>query len=246
MCRVLKASKSGYFAWRDGRDSPRKAADRALTTQIASIHEQQRRVYGSPRVHRALRQQGTWVSRKRVERLMRVAGIRVTPPRRFTTTTDSNHDHPIAANLLQQDFSATAPNQKFGIRTGHPEGSIEPCRFIFNVRVSYDNETEAWSSASPSCTRTTLLGSPAWAGSSALAKRIQMLVNKASFELSSRVPCSRPWPALRRLPARAWSQRAKDCTTSTSAASRWPIMRPATKPRTACHHRHPAGCSRSQ
>jgi len=113
MCRVLKASKSGYFAWRDGRESPRKAADRALSTQIASIHEQQRRVYGSPRVHRALRQQGTWVSRKRVERLMRVAGIRVTPPRRFTTTTDSNHDHPIAANLLQQDFSATAPNQKW-------------------------------------------------------------------------------------------------------------------------------------
>ena len=113
MCRVLKASKSGYFAWRDGRESPRKAADRALSTQIASIHEQQRRVYGSPRVHRALRQQGTWVSRKRVERLMRVAGIRVTPPRRFTTTTDSNHDHPIAANLLQQDFSATAPNQRW-------------------------------------------------------------------------------------------------------------------------------------
>jgi putative transposase len=113
MCRVLKASKSGYFAWREGRESPRKAADQALTTQIAAIHEQQRKVYGSPRIHQALRQQGTRVSRKRVERLMRCAGIRVTPPRRFTTTTDSNHDQPIAANLLQQDFSATAPNLKW-------------------------------------------------------------------------------------------------------------------------------------
>ena len=113
MCRVLHASKSGYFSWRDGRESPRKAADQALTTQIAAIHEHQRRVYGSPRVHQALRQQGTRVSRKRVERLMRCAGIRVTPPRRFTTTTDSNHDQPIAVNLLQQDFSATAPNQKW-------------------------------------------------------------------------------------------------------------------------------------
>lgn len=113
MCRVLKASKSGYFAWRDGRDSPRAAADQALTKQIAEIHERQRRVYGSPRIHRALRHQGTRVSRKRVERLMRAAGIRVTPPRRFTTTTDSDHDHPIAENLLKQDFSATAPNQKW-------------------------------------------------------------------------------------------------------------------------------------
>jgi transposase InsO family protein len=113
MCRVLHASKSGYFAWRDGRESPRKAADQALTTQIAAIHERQRKVYGSPRIHQALRQQGTRVSRKRVERLMRAAGIRVTPPRRFTTTTDSDHDDPIAENLLLQDFSATAPNQKW-------------------------------------------------------------------------------------------------------------------------------------
>lgn len=113
MCRVLQASKSGYFAWRDGRESPRRSADRALTTQIATIHRQRREVYGSPRIHRALRQQGTRVSRKRVERLMRCAGIRVTPPRRFVVTTDSNHDQPIAANLLAQDFSATAPNQKW-------------------------------------------------------------------------------------------------------------------------------------
>ena len=113
MCRILRASKSGYFAWRDGREAPRRSADRALTTQIAAIHQQQREVYGSPRIHRVLRQQGTRVSRKRVERLMRCAGIRVTPARRFTVTTDSNHDQPIAANLLRQDFHAVGPNQKW-------------------------------------------------------------------------------------------------------------------------------------
>ena len=113
MCRVLKVSKSGYFAWRDGREVPRRSADRALMTQIAAIHQRQRRVYGSPRIHQALRQQGIRISRKRVERLMRAAGIRVTPPRRFQVTTDSNHDQPIAANLLRQDFTATAPNQKW-------------------------------------------------------------------------------------------------------------------------------------
>ena len=113
MCRVLKASKAGYFAWRDGREAPRRSTDRALTVRIATIHREHRQVYGSPRIHRELRHQGTLVGRKRVERLMRESGIRVTPPRRFTVTTDSNHDQPIAPNLLEQDFQATAPNTKW-------------------------------------------------------------------------------------------------------------------------------------
>jgi putative transposase len=113
MCRVLDASKPGYFAWRSAPESPRYSADRALTVRIAAIHEEHRKVYGSPRIHQALRRQGTLVGRKRVERLMRKAGIGVTPPRRFIVTTDSNHDQPIAPNLLVQDFEATAPNTKW-------------------------------------------------------------------------------------------------------------------------------------
>jgi putative transposase len=113
MCRVLKVAKSGYLRWRDGEESPRKSADRALTVKIKAVHETHRQVYGSPRVHQQLRQEGTRVSRKRVERLMREAGIRVTPRRRFVVTTDSNHDQPIAANLLEQDFQAIAPNTKW-------------------------------------------------------------------------------------------------------------------------------------
>jgi putative transposase len=113
MCRVLKASKSGYLCWRDGREAPRKSADRALTVKIRAVHEEHRQVYGSPRVHRQLRQEGTRVSRKRVERLMHQAGIRVTPRQRFVVTTDSDHDQPIADNLLKQDFKAEAPNTKW-------------------------------------------------------------------------------------------------------------------------------------
>ena len=76
MCRVLGVSKSGYFAWRQRAPSPRSQADRTLTAQITAVHQKHRGVYGSPRVHQALRYQGVCVGRHRVERLMRNAGIR--------------------------------------------------------------------------------------------------------------------------------------------------------------------------
>ena len=113
MCRVLQVSKAGYFVWRNGREAPRRSTDRALAVRIAAIHQAHRQIYGSPRIHQKLRHQGTLVGRKRVERLMRESGIRVTPPRRFTVTTDSSHDQPIAPNVLGQDFQATAPNTKW-------------------------------------------------------------------------------------------------------------------------------------
>lgn len=113
MCRMLTVSKSGYFTWRDGRDSPRRSADRALTVRIQAIHRASRQTYGSPRIHHELTAEGIALGKKRVERLMKSAGIAVRPNRRFVTTTDSNHDQPIAPNLLEQDFSANAPNQRW-------------------------------------------------------------------------------------------------------------------------------------
>ena len=113
MCRVLEVSKSGYFAWRDGREAPRRSRDRALSVHIQAIHQQSRKTYGSPRIHHELKEKGMAVGKKRVERLMKDAGIAVLPLRRFVTTTDSDHDQPIAPNLLEQDFTATAPNQRW-------------------------------------------------------------------------------------------------------------------------------------
>ncbi len=113
MCRMLGVSKAGYFAWRDRPESPRGDEDRALTTRIHVIHAESRMTYGSPRVHRELRDQGTSISRKRVERLMRAAGIQVKPKARFVVTTDSDHGHPVAPNLLAQDFTATAPDRRW-------------------------------------------------------------------------------------------------------------------------------------
>ncbi len=113
MCQVLRVSRTGYFAWRHRPASRHEDEDRALTTRIQRIHERSRKTYGSPRIHQELRSQGTPISRKRVERLMRASGIQVRPKARFVTTTDSNHAFPVAPNLLQQDFTATAPNRRW-------------------------------------------------------------------------------------------------------------------------------------
>lgn len=113
MCTVLKVSRAGYSAWRRRPESPRGDEDRALISRIQVIHGASRKTYGSPRVHRELRTQGTAISRKRVERLMREAGIQVKPQARFVVTTDSDHDLPVAPNLLQQDFTASAPNRRW-------------------------------------------------------------------------------------------------------------------------------------
>jgi len=113
MCRMLGVSKTGYFAWRYRPKSARADKDRALTTRIQAIHADSRKTYGSPRVHRELHAQGTPISRKRVERLMRAAALSVKPAARFVVTTDSDHDLPVAPNLLEQDFTAEGSNQRW-------------------------------------------------------------------------------------------------------------------------------------
>ncbi|PVE20966.1 IS3 family transposase [Microvirga sp. KLBC 81] len=112
MCRVLKVSPSGYYAWRSRPESKRALANRRLLQDIQRLHGHHHGRYGSPRTHAALRAEGHWVSRGRVERLMRRHGIRALARRRFRpTAADSRHSLPIAPNLLQQKFTASMPNR---------------------------------------------------------------------------------------------------------------------------------------
>ena len=108
MCRVLRVSRAGDYAWRRRATPGRATADAALTTAIAAIHATSRRTYGSPRVHAALRTQGTRVGRKRVARLMRRAGLVARRRRRFVVTTAATHAYPIAANALDRQFAVAA------------------------------------------------------------------------------------------------------------------------------------------
>ena len=112
MCDVLGVSPAGYYAWRARPESRRSAANRELVDDIRRVHRATSGRYGSPRIHAELRAQGRGVSRGRIERLMHRHGIRaiMARPRRVRTT-DSRHGFPIAANLLERNFTAAAPNR---------------------------------------------------------------------------------------------------------------------------------------
>ena len=111
MCRVLKVSPSGYYAWRSRSRSRRSREDRRLKVLIRAIHRQSRKSYGAPRIHVELVEQGETCGRHRVARLMREAGLQGARRRRYRVTTDSHHTLPVAPNHLAQHFTVRRPNQ---------------------------------------------------------------------------------------------------------------------------------------
>lgn len=104
MCQVLGVSVSGYYAWLRRPESRRSREDRRLLIEIRAIHRQSRRTYGSPRMHRELRERQYDCGRHRVARLMRQDGLEGTFRRRFRVTTNSQHKWPVAPNRLQRRF----------------------------------------------------------------------------------------------------------------------------------------------
>jgi putative transposase len=106
LCRMLGVSRSGYYAWRDRPPSKRNRQDVALTAKICEIHRRSRQTYGSPRVHAELRALGTRCGCKRVERLMRQAGLRGCMRGRRRGTTRRGKRAP-AEDLVKRNFAAT-------------------------------------------------------------------------------------------------------------------------------------------
>jgi putative transposase len=112
MCRVLGVSRSGYHAWTRREPSARALEDERLTERIAEIHRLNRKVYGSPRVHAELRMaDGVRVGRKRVERLMRQAGITGMVARKRGRTTIRVPGVRVCEDLVDRAFLAAAPNR---------------------------------------------------------------------------------------------------------------------------------------
>ena len=113
LCRCLRVTRSGFYAWRRRPASRHVEADRRLRVQVRAAFEGSRRRYGSPRIHRELRDQDVRVSRKRVVRLMQEEGLEARPRKRFKATTDSRHAQPVAPNVLAREFRAEAPNRRW-------------------------------------------------------------------------------------------------------------------------------------
>jgi transposase InsO family protein len=113
LCRALRVSRSGFYAWRGRPESAHAVEDRRLRVLVRESHERSKKRYGSPRVHRELRKHGERVSRKRIVRLMQAEELVARKRRRYKCTTMSDHDQPVAANLLDRKFEAQAPNQRW-------------------------------------------------------------------------------------------------------------------------------------
>ncbi|WP_187152974.1 IS3 family transposase [Acaryochloris marina] len=111
MCKVLKLSRSGYYAWMKRQPSPRHQENAILSERIQQIHDESRQTYGSPRIHASLIARGFRASRQRVVRLMAQLGICAQAKRPFKVTTDSEHDGPIAPNILDRTFTTEEPDQ---------------------------------------------------------------------------------------------------------------------------------------
>ncbi|MBK8261976.1 MAG: IS3 family transposase [Nannocystis sp.] len=111
MCELLEVARSGYYAWKGRDPSERAKENEALTKEIEVIHGESRKTYGSPRIREELRARGRKVSRKRVARIMRQKGIYGRQKRKFRNTTDSNHKHPVADNVLARNFTVDKPDK---------------------------------------------------------------------------------------------------------------------------------------
>jgi putative transposase len=105
LCRMLGVSRSGYYAWRSRSPSKRSREDATLTAKIGEIYRRSRQTYGSPRVHAELRALGIRCGRKRVERLMRQAGLRGCMRGRRKGTTRRSKRAPVK-DLVKRNFAA--------------------------------------------------------------------------------------------------------------------------------------------
>ena len=113
-CALFGVSASGFYAWKRRKPSQRQLDDMVFLAHIRSQFSLSRETYGSPRMHVELREDGLAIGRHRVARLMRENGLKALQKRRFKKTTDSGHGGPVAPNVLDQDFIAEQPNEKWG------------------------------------------------------------------------------------------------------------------------------------
>lgn len=111
MSRVFNVSRSGFYAWVGRKPSLHAQEDERLKVAIKAAHKRTRQTYGVRRLQPELADDGFVAGRDRIERLRRELGLRCKQKRKFKATTNSNHDLPVAENVLNQTFAPTVPNQ---------------------------------------------------------------------------------------------------------------------------------------
>lgn len=108
LCRCLRVTRSGFYAWQSRAESTHASEDRRLKVLVQASFTESTQRYGSPRLPEDLIEQ-----QERVSRLMQEDGLKARARKRYKVTTMSKHDQPVAANLLDRQFVAEAPNQRW-------------------------------------------------------------------------------------------------------------------------------------
>ena len=156
LCRVLEVSTSGFYAWLKRTPSKRQIEDERLLKLIEGIFESSRRTYGSPRIHKTLKDQGHHVSEKRVARLMQDNGLAVLPCRGWRcATTQADPSHGVVSNELDRDFSASAINEKWVTDVTFVP-TDEGWLYLASMIDLYNREVVGWSMSDSNDTDLTL------------------------------------------------------------------------------------------
>jgi transposase InsO family protein len=113
MCRMVKVSRSGYYGWKRHSPSKRSQANKVLSENIKRVFDDEKARAGSPRITLRLQREGISASHNRVAKIMKDNGWRAKAAKKYKATTNSNHSLPVAPNLLEQNFEADVPDQKW-------------------------------------------------------------------------------------------------------------------------------------
>lgn len=143
--RELSVPASTYYRWRRAEKEPceRLRRDAELTDRIRQVHNESGGIYGSPRVHAVLKREGTRVGRKRVERLMRQAGLAGISPRRDKGFTRRDPNAELAPDLVERDFTATGPNRLW-VTDLTMIATLEGPLWLSAIRDAFSRRVVAW------------------------------------------------------------------------------------------------------
>jgi putative transposase len=144
MCRTLETSRSGYYAFLSRGESDQEKRRHKMLSDITRIHQESHSIYGSPRITAKLHREGVRVSRGMVCRLMTKNGIRSRTARKYKATTDSNHNLPIAGNIVNRDFSATKRDIKW-LSDITSIWTDEGWLYLAGILDVYDDSIVGWS-----------------------------------------------------------------------------------------------------
>jgi len=111
MARVLKVSRSGYHTWKLRPTEPEK--DALIKVEVAAMFDKSKKTYGSRPMTTALNNKSIPVSEKKIRRIMKESNLHAKATKRFRVTTLSDHNLPVAKNILNREFNALGPNQKW-------------------------------------------------------------------------------------------------------------------------------------